>query len=225
VATAGVLIGLLTPVRAWLGPEGFAAGVRKELEQLSDASSAGLSNHDLARTLRHVDAARREAMSPAENLIEALHPWVAFLIMPVFALANAGVSLGSFELAGVGMSVATGVGAGLVLGKPLGILLACWLALRTGLGALPTGVGWRHLLVLALVGGVGFTMSLFIAPLAFTDPEVLAAGKVGVLAASGMAAGLGLMAGWLLLGAASPPGAAPNADEAEGPRAGLADSG
>jgi len=212
---AGVIVGLATPVRAWLGPDGFVAGVQHELESLSRLTPGALSSHELAATLRNVDVARREAMSPAESLIEKLHPWVAFGIMPVFALANAGVAVSVGALDAASWSVVTGVGVGLVLGKPIGILLACALTLRLGIGTLPAGMNWRHLVVLGFVAGVGFTMALFIAQLAFTDPALLDAAKIGVLAASGAAAVLGLIVGRLLLSPVAAAHAARTADEAE----------
>jgi NhaA family Na+:H+ antiporter len=194
---AGVIIGFATPVRAWLGPEGFLAGVQRELVELRSQAGA-ISSHDLFVSLQRVAVARREAVSPADGLIELLHPWVAFGIMPVFALANAGVSL---ELGSLGEArvVAVAVMLGLVVGKPIGILLATWLALRLGIARLPNGIGLPHLAVLGMVAGVGFTMALFVAQLAFADPRLLAAAKIGVLGGS-LAAGLmGLLAGraWL----------------------------
>jgi NhaA family Na+:H+ antiporter len=212
---AGVIIGLVTPVRAWLGPDGFLVDVRKELDHLQEASAASLSSHELAETLRHVDVARREAMSPAESLIETLHPWVAYGIMPIFALANAGVVISGGALDGASWSVVAAVALGLVVGKPAGVLLASWLTLRLGIGTLPKGMTLRHLVVLGVVAGVGFTMALFIAQLAFTDPRLLAAAKLGVLAASGGAAILGLALGRLLLAPVAIDGAALTADEAE----------
>lgn len=158
--------------------------------------------------------ARREALSPAESLIETLHPWVAFGIMPVFALANAGVALGDVSLAGAGWAVASGAAIGLLIGKPLGILLFGGLSIGSGLAVLPTGLRPRHLLVLGVVAGIGFTMALFIAQLAFTDPALLGAAKLGVLVASGAAALVGLALGRLLLPVAATVGAA-TADEAE----------
>jgi NhaA family Na+:H+ antiporter len=143
---AGVIVGLITPVRAWLGPEGFVAGVRPQLERLSQAAPGSLDPHELAETLRVVDAARREAMSPAESLIEKLHPFVAFGIMPIFALANAGVTVSGGALDADSWRVATAVTVGLVVGKPLGVVLAMWLALRFRLGTLPVGLTMRHLL-------------------------------------------------------------------------------
>jgi NhaA family Na+:H+ antiporter len=212
---AGVAVGLVTPVRAWLGPDGFVADVQKELERLGQVSPSSLSSHEFAETLRHVDGARREAMSPAESLIETLHPWVAFGIMPVFALANAGVSVSGGPLDGASWSVVTGVALGLVLGKPIGVLLASWLTLRLRFGTLPAGIGARHLIVLGVVAGVGFTMALFIAQLAFSDAVLLRAAKLGVLVASGCAAVLGLALGRLLLTPTQAAKAAETADEAE----------
>ncbi len=212
---AGVVVGLLTPVRAWLGPDGFVAGVRRDIDQLEATGAGTLSPHDLAGTLRHVDAARREALSPAESLIQTLHPWVAFGIMPVFALANAGVELSAGAHGPEGQVVATGVALGLVVGKPLGVLLACAVTVRLGLARLPTGVTARHLVVVGTVAGVGFTMALFIAQLAFESPALLAAAKVGILAASAVAGILALGLGIALLPKTHAPGAAATADEAE----------
>jgi NhaA family Na+:H+ antiporter len=196
---AGVVVGLLTPVRAWLGQEGFVMGVRAELEQLSNVPQGALSSHEFAATLRNVDVARREALSPSESLIESLHPWVAFGIMPIFALANAGVSLNGEVFDSASWSVVVAVTVGLVIGKPLGVLLAGWLTLRIGLGTFPLGIGYKHLIVLGSVAGVGFTMALFIAQLAFTDPRFLAAAKLGILIASAIAAVSGLILGRTLL--------------------------
>jgi NhaA family Na+:H+ antiporter len=213
---AGVIVGLMTPVRAWLGPDGFVVGVRKELKHLESASPSSLSAHELAGSLHHVDRARREAMSPAESLIEALHPWVAFVIMPVFALANAGVVFKGAELSPASWQVGAAVAGGLVIGKPAGVLLACWLALKAGFARLPTGVTFRHLVVLGTVAGVGFTMALFIAQLAFVDLQLLATAKLGVILASITAGALAIVLGLLLLKTTAAPGSAATADEAEG---------
>jgi NhaA family Na+:H+ antiporter len=195
---AGVVVGLLTPVRAWLGPDGFTREVRRELDRL-DSSPAGSEVHHLSETLQRVDAARREALSPAASAITALHPWVAFAIMPVFALANAGVSLSGVSLDTSSTMAALGVAVGLLVGKPIGILLACLAALRLRVATLPSGIGARHLTVLGVVAGIGFTMALFIAQLAFSDRALLAAAKLGVLAASAVAALAGLSLGAALL--------------------------
>ena len=213
---AGVLIGLVTPVRAWLGPEGFVRGARAELDRLARADPNSLSAHALSEALGHIDDARREALSPAESLIETLHPLVAFVIMPLFALANAGVSLSGLTLDGTSTRIAAGVAAGLMLGKPLGILLVSALLLRLRVVALPRGLALRHLVVLGVTAGIGFTMSLFIAQLGLAEASLLSAAKLGVLVASAGAAGLGLGLGRALLGTAGETsGAARTADEAE----------
>jgi NhaA family Na+:H+ antiporter len=212
---AGVILGLMTPIRAWLGPERFVHGVRAELEQLARAEPGAVATEDLVLTLRHVDVARREAMSPAESLIATLHPWVAFGIMPLFAFANAGVAFGSAARTEEMTLVIAGIALGLVAGKALGVVGACWLAVRLRIAALPKGLGPRHLVVLGVVAGIGFTMSLFIAKLAFRDPALLGAAKIGILAASAGAMVLSLLLGRILLGAQMMEGAARTADEAE----------
>jgi NhaA family Na+:H+ antiporter len=212
---AGVIIGLMTPVRAWLGPDGFISDVRHELDHLAARPATTLSSPALAETLHKVNMARREAMSPAESLIETLHPWVAFAIMPAFALANAGVRLAGGALDGSAARAVMGVIVGLVVGKPVGILLASWLTVRSGLGILPAGITRRHLVVLGVVAGVGFTMALFIGQLAFTDPGLLGAAKLGVLIASGVSCVLGLVLGRLLLARDRDSEGAGTADEAE----------
>ena len=213
---AGVVIGLMTPVRAWFGPDGFIAGVRHELDHLEVAGERGaVSTHQFAETLNHVQVARREALSPAESLIEMLHPWVAFGIMPIFALANAGVSLGGGALDAAAWTVFAGSAVGLLAGKPLGVVFASWLAVRVGIARLPAGLTVRHLVVLGTVAGIGFTMAIFIAQLAFRDPTFLTAAKLGILSASGLAALAALALGRALLGPQSAAGVAQTADEAE----------
>ena len=156
-----------------------------------------------------------EEASPGARLEHALHPWVAYAIMPLFALANAGVDLGGVDL-GASPGLAIGVIAGLVVGKPVGIVLACALAVRLGVAALPRGVTWRGLIVVGAVGGIGFTMALFIAQLAFADqPALHATTKVTVLIASALAAMIALLTGRALLTTADSLGAATSADDAE----------
>ncbi|MBL8858966.1 MAG: Na+/H+ antiporter NhaA [Planctomycetes bacterium] len=212
---AGVIVGLLTPVRAWLGTEGFQIAARKQLDRLSGTPDEELSSYKVAGILQRVDASRREVLSPSAELIHTLHPWVAFGIMPIFALANSGVSLagGAFDVSA--WNIISGVTVGLVLGKTIGVLLASWLTLKLGICVLPRGMGLRHLLVLGIVAGVGFTMAIFIAQLAFQDEQLLSAAKLGVLVASGAAAVIGLIVGCLILKPVDVPGAAKTGHEAE----------
>lgn len=212
---AGVIVGILTPVRVWLGPEGFVASVRGSLQELEHVDPSALSTHHLAATMRQVDVARREALSPAESLIENLHPWVAFGIMPVFALANAGVAISRGATDAASWSVMAAVIVGLVVGKPLGVLLACWISLRLRISTLPVGVTLKHLILLGVVAGVGFTMALFISQLAFTDTSLLAAAKLGVMIASGSAAVAALVLGRFLFSPVTNEAAAQSAAEAE----------
>jgi len=130
----------------------------------------------------------RETVSPLQRLEIALHPWVAFGIMPLFALANAGVVI---QPSAATHGVALAVLAGLVVGKPLGIVLFSWIAVRLGVAQLPAGVTWRAMAGAGCLGGIGFTMSLFIASLAL-EGILLDAAKIGTLAGSAISAVLGL---------------------------------
>jgi NhaA family Na+:H+ antiporter len=195
---AGVIVGLMTPVRAWFGPEGFLDQAAASVRELRDRDHTP-TEHEMMPHLDTLQTAQREAVSPVERLQHALHGWVAFGIMPLFALANAGVALGGASLEGEGQAVFLGVVFGLVVGKPLGILGVSWIAVRSGIAALPRGLGFLHVAVVGTVAGIGFTMAIFIAQLAFTSAELLATAKLAVLCASGIAALLGLVLGYALL--------------------------
>jgi NhaA family Na+:H+ antiporter len=205
---AGVAVGLMTPATAWFGPERFL-----ERADASVASMRGrnlVDEHAMLSDLDALDRARREAVSPLERIQHSLHPWVAFGIMPLFALANAGAQLGNSSLAGDSMLAFAGVGLGLVLGKPLGILTLAWVSTRVGLAALPSDVRWAQVAAVGFVAGIGFTMALFIAELAFPVGPLLETAKLAVLAASGAAGVLGLLAGILVLPRRSVPGGREN---------------
>jgi NhaA family Na+:H+ antiporter len=186
-----VLVGLCVPSRA--------GGTREEALARADAvldsvRGAGGDDGALHAIESHVD----RAQSPLENLEHGLHPYVAFAILPLFAFANAGIPLGGMGLGDLVHPTTLGIALGLLIGKPVGILSASWLAVRSGLAELPGGVGWRHLLGAGFLGGIGFTMSLFIAALAFPDSEGLhTAAKLGILLGSAVAAvvGLAILAG------------------------------
>jgi Na+:H+ antiporter, NhaA family len=141
----------------------------------------------------------RDTVSPAESLIHTLHPWVAFGIMPLFALANAGVTVDVGVLSRENLEVSLAVILGLVIGKPVGVLLMCGLFVGLGWAVVPARLGFSGLVVLGLVAGIGFTMSLFIAELAFEDELLLGAAKLGVLGASALAGVLGALGGRFLL--------------------------
>jgi NhaA family Na+:H+ antiporter len=146
-------------------------------------------------------ARAEETQTPLQQMERALQGVVAFVIVPLFALANAGVPLGNGVASALRNPVALGVALGLLLGKPLGITVASYAAVRTGIAHLPAGVSWRHVHGASWVGGIGFTMSLFIAGLAFADPVLLDIAKLGVLGGSLCA---GLVGYWLLSRAGRP---------------------
>jgi len=134
--------------------------------------------------------------SPAEGLEHALHPWIAFAIVPIFAFANAGVSLGGLDVgAALSSTVLQGIVLGLFAGKQLGIFLFSWLCIRLGWAALPEGTGWRQLYGAAVLCGIGFTMSLFISSLAFqhSGQSVALVDRLGVLLASLLSAVVGYL--------------------------------
>ena len=195
---SGVALAMTIPARATVNARQFLADGRTSLavvERETRGSDLIMTNARLLGAVRAVDFACSQVETPLQRVEHALHPWVAFLIVPVFALANAGATVGASAGSSIVSPVSIGIILGLVLGKPLGITLFSWLAVRVGLASLPSGVTWRHLLGAGCLGGIGFTMSLFIAHLAFESPVYMHQAKMGVLAASVIA---GLI-GWTVL--------------------------
>jgi NhaA family Na+:H+ antiporter len=189
---AGVVLGLMTPARGWVSDERMRAIFGRVLAYPQGAHWSG-DTADRAH-LRQAGRAARETLSPVEQLEMKLHPWVAFAIMPVFALANAGVPISS---AGLYDPVSVAIFASLVLGKPVGVVFMSWLAVRSGLATRPEALSWPLLCAGAFLTGIGFTMSLFIAGLAYS-PTMLDAAKIGILGGSIVSAAVGLSAlGWL----------------------------
>jgi NhaA family Na+:H+ antiporter len=126
-----------------------------------------------------------ESVSPLDRLERKLHPWSSFLVIPIFALANAGVRFTDLDFGEAALHpVSLGVGIGLFVGKAVGISLATWLALRFGVGRLPRRTNWNHVIGLAFLAGIGFTVSLFITELAFVDEFLTDSAKIGIFAGS-----------------------------------------
>lgn len=165
-------------------------GVLTDLRRIGPPRDRGLNTPQQQHLLDRLALLRDAGSAPLLDLEHAIAGVVRFLILPVFALANAGVSLAGVGLAALGEGVALGVALGLVLGKPVGIFGASWLAVRLRIADLPEGVRWAQVLGVGLLGGIGFTMALFIAGLAFPDPQGLDAAKLGILTAS-VVAGVG----------------------------------
>jgi len=193
---AGVVLGLMTPVLPTRSHESPLEMLRRAADFLGRSGTADA--HRIAGQVRELRWAQRELIPPVTRVQMALHPWVAYGVMPLFALANAGVSLDGVDLGQPGsMTVMLGVSVALVIGKPLGVMAASWLAVRLGWGSLPPGMSWTGVLLVGCLAGIGFTMSIFIATLAFDDSNMLGAAKLGVLLASSVAAVIGLAAGRL----------------------------
>jgi Na+:H+ antiporter, NhaA family len=201
---AGVLLAMTIPVRTQVNEAGFLTGAKRAIEDFDaaaavtaqDRETTVLSNAEHHTAVEELEALCELAQPPLIRMEHALHGIVAFGIMPVFALANAGVSLDAAALRdGLTSPVTIGALIGLLAGKPLGIAGFSWLAVRFRLATLPAGVTRRMLIGAGILGGIGFTMALFIAGLAFTDARQLDAAKLGVLGASALAG----LAGYLLL--------------------------
>lgn len=199
---AGVVLGLMTPVlstRSTQGPIDAATdAIRDFVDRITNNDAP--DTHDLMQPVKQLKLAQRELLPPVVRVQIALHPWVAFGIMPLFALANAGVSLGGTDLAGgAPLTVVLGVSLALVFGKPLGVMLFSWIPVRLGWCQLPQGMNWSWMWLIGCLTGIGFTMSIFIANLAFLDADLLGAAKLGVLIASAVAAMVGLVFGRILV--------------------------
>ena len=197
---SGVAMALLIPMEPRYSKEYFAHKMRwLNALMLRAASHEDFPNEEQRFYLRRMHDLSSNSVGMSYRLEHGLAPYVTFLIMPVFALANAGVEITSLEYLNIFHyspeigSIGMGVFFGLVLGKPLGIFLASWGAVRTGLAELPEGATWRMLLAVACLGGIGFTMSLFVDSLAFTDPDLVDRGKIAILMGSLAAAVVGCL--------------------------------
>jgi NhaA family Na+:H+ antiporter len=134
-----------------------------------------------------------QVQAPLQKMEHSLNSWVSFLIMPIFAFANAGVTISLNNLHREELPVMLGILIGLTVGKPLGISCACWLSVRAGIATLPEGVNWRQMICTGVLAGIGFTMSIFIASLAFSNQVDLTVAKISILIASALAGILGLL--------------------------------
>jgi NhaA family Na+:H+ antiporter len=194
---AGVLLALTIPSRTKIDAKQFSELARRVLDDF-DRSETGdrlvITSRGQQEAVHALELASEAVQAPLLRLEHSLHAAVSYLIMPLFALSNAGVHLAS-PAAYATDPVTLGVVLGLTLGKPLGIFGFSWLAVRLGVARLPAGVSWSALHGVSWLGGIGFTMSLFVAGLAFGSGALLDAAKVGVLSASLMAGSIG----WFLI--------------------------
>ena len=197
---AGVILALLTPAAPYYKEKDFDGIMEDLLARRRLGMETG--NHDLSeQALRQMEDLARGMESPLDRLEHALVPWSSYLILPIFAFANAGVKLSGDMISDAATSPVTiGVAMGLVIGKPIGVLLTCWVAVKLGWAQLPDHVDFQHLIGVGLLAGIGFTVALFITGLAFENPVLVDEGKVGILAASVIAGIIGFVYLWLLPG-------------------------
>lgn len=184
---AGVLLAMTIPVRTRINTEEFFTHASYFLEDFRKHGKTGenvLTNKSQRAAIMAIEVAAEQAQTPLQRFEHILHPWVSYFIMPIFALANAGVQVKSDLLSVFVQPVTLGIMAGLVLGKQIGVFLAGFLAVKLKWADLPSGMTWRRLYGLSWLAGIGFTMSLFIASLAFGDSEFLSSAKTGILIAS-----------------------------------------
>jgi NhaA family Na+:H+ antiporter len=206
---AGVLLAFTIPARPASTIEQFNVQIDKlqaqlQRERSGQSSTYAFGNESLAALAESVEQVSNAAQSPLQRIEHGLSPWVTFAIIPIFAFANAGIDFRTLKFGeALGAPVTLGVLFGLVVGKFVGIGLFSWVGVKCGLGRLPNGVQWRHVLGAAWLGGIGFTMSLFIGQLAFADAVLIEESKLGILLASLLAAVIGLT--WLWVSANIPP--------------------
>lgn len=200
---AGVILGMIMPVRARIPLDAFGEVCAETLEEFRKANAAG----DKATANRRLGAMEyliASTESPADRITRKLHDWIAFLVLPLFALSNAGVTFSLSTWRSLLHSpLAWGILLGLLAGKPLGIFAACWIAVKVKIAQLPQSVHWSHIIGVGVLAGIGFTVSLFISALAFDDPSMLDAAKTAVLSASLLAG----VSGYVLLSSTAKRGA------------------
>ncbi|HVY07836.1 MAG TPA: Na+/H+ antiporter NhaA [Burkholderiales bacterium] len=200
----GVLLAIAIPARPAHSPGQFEQRV-EELQSAfradrrdEQSSDDPLSNERMASIAEALEESAAAVQSPLQRMEHMLTPWVTFAIIPVFALANAGIDLGAIDWSqALSSRITAGVVAGLVIGKCVGVSLFSWIAVRLGWARLPAGVQWKHLIGAAWLAGIGFTMSLFIAQLAFADSANVESAKLGILLGSAISGVIGLA--WLFL--------------------------
>ena len=195
---SAVLAAMVIPADARIPEAAFLARIRKLTRQFENAAPNDVRTlePEQVEILARVQADSSRAVPPLQRLEHGLHPLVAFVVMPIFALANAGISFVDLNFGAVfSNGVAIGVMAGLLVGKPVGIVFAVWITERLGFGRRLRGMTWQRVWGLGFLAGIGFTMSMFITMLAFTSPENAIQSKLGIFAASIV----GGIAGYIIL--------------------------
>lgn len=194
---AGILVAMFIPARGKYDTDVFIKKVGLSLNRFEcpteGCGNSILLNQDHLNAVQAIEEACHDAATPLQRIEHALHPWVTFVVVPLFALANAGLTFKGLDLHAALISpVFSGIMLGLLIGKPMGITAFSFLAVKAGFARLPERVGWRHIIGAGIVGGIGFTMSLFITGLSFQEPLFRDQAKMAILLASSLAGLLGL---------------------------------
>jgi len=194
---AGFVVAMFIPARGKYDTDRFVKKVKEIMDEFQcEEQSCGYSillDRGHLNAVHALEMACHEVETPLQRLEHSLHPWVAFVLLPLFAFANAGLSLKGIDLTSiVHQPLTLGITLGLFLGKPVGIFLFSLLAVKTGIAVLPAEVRWSHIVGAGMLGGIGFTMSLFVSGLSFTTPELLNYAKLGILLGSILSALVGL---------------------------------
>ncbi|MBN1682376.1 Na+/H+ antiporter NhaA [Candidatus Bathyarchaeota archaeon] len=193
---AGVLLAITVPARSKLNPQKFITDSLTILESFETSAPA---NDDIFLNKLCIDAISNleENIAQVEPLIQKwereLHNFTSFIIIPLFALVNSGVNLSQTGISSLTNTISLGIITGLVLGKPIGITFFSWLAIKLKIASLPQGITWKHIVGVGFLGGIGFTMSIFISSLAFKIPNYISNAKIGVITASIISGIIGIM--------------------------------
>jgi Na+:H+ antiporter, NhaA family len=193
---SGVLLAAFIPAATRIDTDEFLRRGRRLMNRFDAAGTEDTdvkTNADQQEIIEALEISCEQAQTPLQRIERKLHPWVAFGVVPLFALANAGVRLAGISPEALISGATMGIAFGLLIGKPIGIVLFSWLAVRARIAALPDEMDWRALHAVSWLGGMGFTMALFIASLAFGEGELMESSKIAILVASTLAACVGLV--------------------------------
>lgn len=193
---AGVILAFTIPVRARINSALFVRQNKEIISNIESGNNIGAyvpATKEFNSNVFELESLSEQIQSPMQRIEHKLHYWVAFFIMPVFALANAGLTIDVSLLSDISNNVSMGIITGLVLGKVIGISLFSWLSVKAGISTLPSNVKWKQLIGVSCLGGIGFTMSLFVAGLAFTKDIYMQEAKLGILTASLIAGIIGII--------------------------------
>jgi len=194
---AGVIVSLFIPARGRYDTDRFLQNVNTIMEKFEcEEQSCGhsiLLNNEHMHAVHALELACHDVETPLQRMMHVLHPWVAFMILPLFAMSNTGLTFHEIIFSEIATNaVSLGIIFGLVFGKPLGITLFSFIAVKTKLAHLPKDIRWSHILGSAMLGGIGFTMSLFISDLSFSTSQILNLAKMAILTASVLSAVIGI---------------------------------